>query len=252
METYSQIALKDNVLTSNLPDANNGNDATEGLVDIPSQKYRTIISFDVSALNDREMIIDSAKLSLYYYSLAAGYSATGKQVDVFKLTPAGTWGETNSTWNKYDGINTWTLAGGDWVISPTGATAVMPALNNWIEFDVSAIVKDAITNNGGIVNFIIKFNNEAALVGNFSACVFYSRTGSPGDITLRPKLEVLYTNKWENKTKHTTSWADKAKNTTSWNDKIMNTTSWSDKTKNTTSWADKSKNTTSWTFKTKN
>jgi len=96
----------------------------------------------------------------------------------------------DSSWNQYKTGSAWTTAGGDYVTSnPAGVSTNMPAGYGWVDWDIKAIVKDAIANVGSIVNVLARFTNEAN--ASQSSPYFYTREYATA--SLRPKLVITYT-----------------------------------------------------------
>lgn len=123
-------------------------------VDIQVKKQpsvvRAIIEFDIANLPPN-ISVTSATLSLYAYWVN---NTEGRTYWVNKLTRTD-WAELQATWNKYKTDTSWTNAGGDFVSSnPAAASASVPAVNNWMDFNVQAIVQDAHDNFNPFVALI--------------------------------------------------------------------------------------------------
>lgn len=119
---------------------------------------RSYLRFDVSSSTEA---IGSATLNIWYASWGTN-NPVGKEIKFYELTqPA--W-DVNLTWNKYNGINSWITAGGDYTITG-GCTIVLPdieaGVGQWITCDVKDIVNDSIANHSGIVNLILRFGDES-------------------------------------------------------------------------------------------
>lgn len=148
---------------------------------------RLLLYADISDFTGSSANITSAKLKMYYYDNGGG-DPVGLTLWAYKLTRP-TWTELGNTWNKYDGTNAWTLAGGDWVTSsPSGGSAVMPASYGWVEWDVTNIVKDAMDNVSKHVHILLKWANED--VGD-KAAFFYAKEEAT-QTNYRPVLEINY------------------------------------------------------------
>jgi len=186
--TYtSQPSAKDAFFWETQPTVNFGSNVNLWIYCVASGNARGILNFDVSDL-PAGATISSAKLNLNYYSRAYA-DPVGLSVDVFKVT-RDNWTEAGSTWNKYDGSNDWTAAGGDYVTSnPAGANVNMPADYGWIEWEIKDIVEDAIANVSSSVNVIVKFTTE----GTGGKDAFLASNNYTHDTDLRPKLVIEYT-----------------------------------------------------------
>lgn len=131
--------------------------------------------------------VSAATLSLYYSAYAAS-DPVGRECDVYKQTH-NDWVETQSTWNSYKTSSAWSVAGGDYVTSgPAGASLNFPASFGWMDFNVLAIVNDAVTNVVD-VNVLVKMTIEN--VGDYEP-QFHSSEYAV-DTSLRPKLVITYT-----------------------------------------------------------
>jgi len=187
-EIIIQPSDKDTWLNEGIPTGNNGNATSLYLVNQGSNNNRRILlEFDIT---DYDIIdsINSATLYLYYYNEAG--SSSGQTVWAYKLTRTN-WEHLQAAWNIYKTGSNWTAPGGDYVTtSPAGGSAVMPgATGVWIEFNVLAILQDALA--GGVAEFLVKFENEAVGAG-YGFPFFYSREFATE--ALRPKLvlDVTY------------------------------------------------------------
>lgn len=185
-----QPSSKDNYLFGHPTYVNRNYGAS---VNIPVSNYsqaiaRSILSFDISAL-PASPIIASATLKLYY-AYYQEIDPVGLTVWAYKLTRP-TWVELEASWNSYSTGNAWTTPGGDYVTSnPAGDSIVIPASVGWVEWDIEAIVQDAIDNSLD-VHLLIKFANETKGILADSAAGFRSNDYTT-DITLRPKLVITY------------------------------------------------------------
>lgn len=189
-----QPSGKDNQLRRYAPTYNWGATNYIYIYDGADYLTRSIVYFDVSSLPEGVTII-SAKLQLYYFE-NGGLDPSGKKINVYKLTRDNwTEGDKNgaagvSNWNKYDADNNWTTSGGDYVTSnPSGASQTMPSSYGWVEWDIKAIVEDAIANVNGHVNLLLRADTEETI--GF-ASQFYGKDEST-ETTKRPKLVIEYT-----------------------------------------------------------
>lgn len=145
-----------------------------------TEDRRTIINFDCTLSGWTDLT--AATLRLYVNTSFASAAAT-----MYRCTRPSQWTETGVTWNKYDGTNAWTTAGGDYDGStPTPKAFTFPASLGWMELDMLAFVNDARANRGGIFSVIAKLDNENP--GSSVGGGWDSRTG-----TYPPELVITGT-----------------------------------------------------------
>ena len=71
----------------------------------------------------------------------AARDPSGVEISVCKLTRTN-WVDTEATWNQYKSGSGWSSAGGDYVTtSPTKGVANCPSIPNWMNVDITAIVR---------------------------------------------------------------------------------------------------------------
>lgn len=151
-----------------------------------TNSYRDILKFDFSAL-PAGATITAAELDLYYFNVLSN-DAVGRTIQAYRLTQTA-WTEAGATWNKYDGTNNWSTAGGDYTVT-NGASSVVPASSGWMTWDVTTLAQYFQANTGKIAYFIIRDNDENIAPGR--GCQFHS-SEYVTDVTLCPKLIITYT-----------------------------------------------------------
>jgi hypothetical protein len=105
---------------------------------------RTILKFDMSTIPPGATVI-SATLSLYYYDIL-GTVPTNRPYWVYRITQTA-WTELGSTWNTYDGTNSWSSPGGGGDYATTdAASATVPGSYGWMNWPVTAQVQYAVNN----------------------------------------------------------------------------------------------------------
>lgn len=119
--------------------------------------FRPIGNFDVSPVAG--LTINSAKLVREITSVTNG----GFSAILSRCTRPADWTEGGVTWNKYDGTNAWTDAGGDF--DDTGPPAKIdytePTATG--EHEITGLkdfVTDAIDNRSNIVSIIMRHSDE--------------------------------------------------------------------------------------------
>jgi len=192
----NQDATKDTRIYVNAPNTNYGTEEKFRLLDRANILQRALIEFDISDLPN-DAIISAATFSAYYaFRSASPYAdPVGLTVWAYKLNPDQTgevWVETEATWNIYSSAGgNWDVAGGDYdTSSPAGGSTTFPAGYDWMDWNVKAIVEDAIANESDIVKIMLKYASETEDLMHYP--LFRSRTYTT-DITQQPKLVIVYT-----------------------------------------------------------
>src|SRR3990167_4185620 len=116
--------------------------------------YRQIGLFDLSATGLTAAQVENARLVLTEDTFAT--NGVPFQAEVRRCTRTN-WTEAGVTWNKYDGTNNWTVAGGDMTtVDATSFTVYSQAVGNvWYINDLAPLVKDAITNRSNLLSIEI-------------------------------------------------------------------------------------------------
>ncbi|MEM3018316.1 MAG: DNRLRE domain-containing protein, partial [Candidatus Bathyarchaeia archaeon] len=128
-----------------------------------------------------------AHLRLYYMEWVIG-NPSGRTYGAYRLTEG--WTETESTWNKRDGVTPWTTAGGVWTAEDFASSIVPPSAEQWMSWDVTGIVKDWIEDGQPNYGFIVRDQNDGVASTDASAR-FYMREYVT-EPALRPVLEIEY------------------------------------------------------------
>lgn len=197
-------ATKDSYMDADNPDTNYG--AALFLHEGPFYQggskqflYRSIGNFDVSALAGESIV--SAQMERNMYELLG----TPMAAHVYRCTRASAWTSAGVTWNKYDGVNVWTVAGGDYdggTPSPVGFDE--PAATGlFVVYGLVDFVKDALANRGGVVSVIVLPDGESSGVTHLATWtskedgrtwgirVFYGGPGDPGRRATSGESEML-------------------------------------------------------------
>lgn len=143
------------------PDTNYGSSTgvlcgTIFLAGAKSQFWRAIANFDVSSISGET--ITAAKLRR---NMTIDYGAERAET-IYRCTRPATWTEAGVTWNKYDGSNAWTAAGGDYDGAAPAPVGYTPSSGTgWQEITgLLAFVTDAIASRSNIVSIIMRLDDE--------------------------------------------------------------------------------------------
>ena len=131
---------------------------------------RSILAFDLTDLLDLEIVTGTLRIT----TNSGAIITTNTTSTIHKLNRSD-WTETAATWNKYNGINNWITAGGDFVDD----TSLNTVINNDTEFsdpgavknrsfNITNLCKDAITNENGVLNLLFKAQEIGAPDGSIS------------------------------------------------------------------------------------
>ena len=151
--------------------------------------YRGLLYFDISGI-DTGTEIESAYLNLYA-SWETEYQTN--DFNVSRLTQE--WTEGEATWSG--GTTTTTWYGGDWAAEDTSTVRIdsisgdsnytYPYHNEWIEWDITGIVKDWI--ESGETNYgLILYQEDIVNYSNNQAIIFHS--SEYADEAFRPNLVI--------------------------------------------------------------
>lgn len=141
---------------------------------------RALIDFTLPSLSG-----DISKIELFIYeynSISAGTA------DILSMTRTN-WTLLGVTWNKYDGTNNWTTAGGDYGATIIDSTTIGDGVG-WKTFVLQGTgATNALSLNwGDTADLIIKINNESTDKGSEIASSRYT-----DDTTKRPYIKITYT-----------------------------------------------------------
>jgi hypothetical protein len=123
-----------------------------------AQLNRAIGNFDLSGL-PANAFVQAAKMRRTLTLV----DPTGHACWIHRCKRPTQWTENGVTWNKYDGVNAWTNAGGDYDTStPAPLSYNEPLVAGTHEiFGLTPFVLDAIALRGGVVSVVMKNDVEA-------------------------------------------------------------------------------------------
>ncbi|MEM4243092.1 MAG: S8 family serine peptidase [Candidatus Woesearchaeota archaeon] len=169
------VAGKDSYISSANPNTNYG---TANPLKVQTNSLRALILWNLSGIPVNANI-SSAIMQLYVPSVQ---KTADNNVTVRRLVKQ--WCENNVTWNKYDGVNSWATAGGDYS-SVVWASALVGSANKYYYWDITQLVKSLHNNtypNYGIIMISLSNNNRKD----------FTSSDSP-TASQRPVLLVNYT-----------------------------------------------------------
>jgi hypothetical protein len=149
----------------------------------PGVNRRGIIRFDLTGVPSTASI-----LSARVFLLEAGTMGFDRTIAFHRVTRS--WTEGGVSWNRYDGVNSWTSPGGDYAIVPTATANVVWGggpldWDSWdVTADVQAFVSGTLTNDGWLIKDTVEDDSQ-----NF--WFFHSREALLP--SFRPYLQVDYT-----------------------------------------------------------
>ncbi len=148
---------------------------------------RIVMNCDVSVL-PQDAVISKAKLSLYMY----GYDGSGGD-DEYEITAHKIINNkpvvSTSTWNTYNGINSWTGGnnGGEQDLAPAEVSVVVDKNVGYKEFDITQMVKGWVADPS--TNFGLMLNSDSTASSDSNR---YFRPTEYSNPDMRPKLIVEY------------------------------------------------------------
>lgn len=168
---------KDSYIDASAPNTNYGSSDVIVVATYSSNPARVLIKFTLPSL--------SGSISLIKLYLLTGYVTNATQVNVHQLTQTG-WTEAGVTWNKYDGTNNWTTAGGDY--NSTIIHSLTPSMSSWVAFILQGTgsTHPLSLSFGDSIDLLLKLNSETPT----TEIDFVSKEDTTP--TNRPYLEITY------------------------------------------------------------
>lgn len=181
----ASVCNKDAGISQFTPTTNYGNSATTGYVasQTGGDDWRLLLHFTLSSGSGT---ISAVKLNLYK---AGGFGTnTGLNLEVHELSRTN-WTEAGVTWNKYDGTNNWTTAGGDFSATIVSALPHTTSNNLYRTWDIGPGATNPISGLtwGSDVHLIVRYSNT----GNNPAQA--ERFNTDADGSNLPYIEITYT-----------------------------------------------------------
>ena len=130
-------------------------------------------------------------VKLFLYLTTKGTQERKKKINLHEITQSG-WTEAGFTWNKYDGTNNWTTAGGDYSATIVDAISAPPTTATWYTWEIYGGGADnpVTVNWNTSYNFILK--GAAETTGNTDSYRDFASRSTTATST-RPYIEITYT-----------------------------------------------------------
>ena len=185
-------AAADTAIFSGSPDANLGDFGSVFIGNDGESTQRTLLRFDLSAIPPTSSV---SGCTLIVDVVTHNQPSAGKIYRVKQ--PA--WGETTATWNRYDGVSTWTTAGAFNAVELLSDVVVTPGPDGPVAYEpperegaftfpnLTGLCQDAVTLRSGDLNLMIKQDADAP--GVTAELAFSRRTDSVE--AERPRLQIV-------------------------------------------------------------
>ncbi len=157
-----------------------------------TESRRALLAFDLSSI-PAGSTINSATMSLYQYAQA---DSSTPQLGVYEVSRS--WAEGSgdgsasgdgATWVTYDGVNSWTTAGGDFN-GTAAATANAPSVSGvWLDFDLAGLTQQWVNGTTANHGVLVRKTSEDTALSDYKD--FYASDYSV-DASLRPRLVIEY------------------------------------------------------------
>jgi len=185
--TTYQPSTKDSYIRNTTADTNYGTDITlsigNGVGASGDNKTRTLLHFDITDIPNNATFTQG-DISLYQYDY---FYYAAETLYMYRLTHTN-WTEAGVTWNKYDGTNAWTTAGGDYTTT-NGVSRASDCTAGWKIWSSATLIQDCYNNQSKNVHLIGIMTTNG---DNRDQQKYYSNNYTT-NTSLRPKLTVTYT-----------------------------------------------------------
>ena len=128
--------------------------------------------------------INSTTLTFYP---GDGVLPGGSTFNLYRITQEA-WTEAGATWNKYDGTNNWTTAGGDYTVTDGDSDTIAGPSEQLVFAALKNLTDDAIANRGSLLHLIL-IGPETGEVDNY----YDAKSSDDATSSTRPKLVIDYT-----------------------------------------------------------
>jgi hypothetical protein len=184
----------DTAIFSGNPDATLGSSNQVFVGNDASNSQRALLRFDLSSIPSTATV---ASCTLTVDVVTRNQASAGK---IYRVKQQA-WSETTATWNRYDGVSTWTTPGAFSPVELTSDVVVTPGPDGPVAYapptgseaftfpDIAGLCQDAVTNRGGLLDLMIKQDADAP---GATAEMGFSRHAD-NDPQERPRLDVATT-----------------------------------------------------------
>ena len=142
-------------------------------------RVHSLLQFDVSSI-PAGATVTSALLTLAY-AVHVGTNV----INLYRCTQA--WTELGATWNKYNGVSNWALAGGDYDNATVHATQTISTAVSFIQ-SITALVQGWVSGTWPNTGMLLRDSTEAG-----SDRYYGFKTSDDAIAAYRPKLVIEYT-----------------------------------------------------------
>lgn len=164
----------DAYISSAKPNTNYGSNS---VMQVQTDTLRALVEWNLSQV-PAEADVVNAVARFYVPSVKKNDDVT---VSAYRLTQS--WTESSVTWNKYDGVNNWATAGGDYN-STVWASETVSAPGQFYTWNITSLV--ASWRNGTYANYGVIMISQAAVRKDLSS-------SDASNASRRPALEINYT-----------------------------------------------------------
>jgi hypothetical protein len=185
----SKQPTKDAYLVSGSPTTNYGSATTLATSPQTTNKYRSVLEFDISDFTSPQSLVTHAAVGLYYYAwLGDDPRFRVLRLDRCRRIGADAWVEAETTWNIYKTGSDWGTAGCGNTTSDydTGYVTYqrVPDDDNFgfVWFDVTDLFFEALDNSRSVLSLTLRENTEGE--SNQHLSIFNSRSAASNKVYL--------------------------------------------------------------------
>jgi len=176
----------DVMLDSSFNNRNYG-DYELGLSSKSNALLASLLYFEIPAISP-DAIVESAELMLYHKNTISSGANPGGQVfrvtrDWIEGSQSGNGGADGATWDSWDGVDDWTVAGGDIDAQAFAQARISPTDADWESWQIKSLVQGWISGNYANQGLLLKASGDIH-------AAFASKEDA--DPTLHPRLSIRF------------------------------------------------------------